>query len=96
MPLPLQEKADGYQEKRSTLMFLMQQRALNCLEIWSKWFTHNEPIVPVEGGYLYQFHYPNHINMKEAVQVGYHENLASAKVIKAYHEGDMMVRSESS
>ena len=31
MPLP-----DGYQEKRSTLMFLMQQRALNCLEIWSK------------------------------------------------------------
>ena len=25
--------------------------------------------------------------MKEAVQVGYHENLASAKVIKAYHEG---------
>src|SRR5699024_8047091 len=54
-----------------------------------KWFTHNEPIVPVEGGYLYQFHYPNQVDMKKAVQVAYHEALASAKVIKAYHETDL-------
>ncbi|MBM9834056.1 glycoside hydrolase family 1 protein, partial [Enterococcus faecalis] len=39
-----------------------------------------------EGGYLYQFHYPNEINMKHAVQVGFHETLASAKAIKVYHE----------
>ena len=52
-----------------------------------KWFTHNEPIVPVEGGYLYQFHYPNHVDFKEAVQVGFHENLArDAKAIQIYHE----------
>jgi 6-phospho-beta-glucosidase len=29
-----------------------------------KWFTHNEPIVPIEGGYLYDFHYPNHVNFR--------------------------------
>ena len=52
----------------------------------TKWFTHNEPIVPVEGGYLYQFHYPNHVNMKEAVQVAYHEALASAKAIERFRQ----------
>ncbi len=50
-----------------------------------KWFTHNEPIVPVEGGYLYQFHYPAEINLAHAVQVGYHETLASAMAIQKYH-----------
>ena len=52
----------------------------------TKWFTHNEPIVPVEGGYLYKFHYPAVVDMKRAVQVAYHESLASAKAIKVYHD----------
>ena len=34
-----------------------------------KWFTHNEPIVPVEGGYLYGWHYPDKVNLKEGIQV---------------------------
>lgn len=51
-----------------------------------KWFTHNEPIVPVEGGYLYDFHYPNKVDFKEAVQVGFHTMLSSARAIQAYRE----------
>lgn len=51
-----------------------------------KWFTFNEPIVPVEGGYLYDFHYPNIINFRKAIQVAYHTMVAHAKVVKAYHE----------
>ncbi|MDZ5757193.1 glycoside hydrolase family 1 protein [Carnobacterium maltaromaticum] len=64
--------------------------AKTCFELFGdrvkKWFTHNEPIVPVEAGYLYQFHYPMEINLRHAVQVGFHEMLASAKAIEAYHE----------
>lgn len=87
MPMALQEKGgwlnretvDGYVAFAQTCFALFGDRV-------KKWFTHNEPIVPVEGGYLYQFHYPNEINMKHAVQVGFHETLASAKAIKVYHE----------
>ena len=87
MPMALQEKGgwlnreivDAYVAFAQTCFTLFGDRV-------KKWFTHNEPIVPVEGGYLYQFHYPNEINMKHAVQVGFHETLASAKAIKVYHE----------
>ncbi|MGN1399894.1 MAG: glycoside hydrolase family 1 protein [Bacillus sp. (in: firmicutes)] len=51
-----------------------------------KWFTHNEPIVPVEGGYLYDFHYPNMVDFRKAVQVAYHTILSNAKAIQAYRE----------
>lgn len=65
-------------------MWPMQRPVLNCLVIVSKNGLHNEPIVPVEGGYLYGFHYPHEVSFKAAVQVGYHEMLASAKAIAAY------------
>src|SRR5699024_7294789 len=55
----------------------------------SKWFTFNEPIVPVEGGYLYDFHYPNKVDAKAAVQVAYNTAVASAKAVKAFHEMDV-------
>ncbi|WP_440897698.1 glycoside hydrolase family 1 protein [Amphibacillus sp. Q70] len=51
-----------------------------------KWFTFNEPIVPVEGGYLYDFHYPNIVNFRKAIQVAYHTMIAHAKAVQAYHE----------
>ncbi|WP_430610627.1 glycoside hydrolase family 1 protein [Enterococcus sp. DIV0876] len=90
MPMALQEKGgwlnratvDAYVAFAKTCFTLFGDRV-------KKWFTHNEPIVPVEGGYLYQFHYPNEINMKHAVQVGFHENLASAQAIAAYHQMDL-------
>ena len=87
MPMKLQEI--GGWENRDTVDAYVEFAKI-CFELFGdrvkKWFTHNEPIVPVEGGYLYQFHYPNIVNMKKAVQVGYHEALASAKAIKEYHE----------
>src|SRR5699024_1683705 len=87
MPMKLQEKG-GWENREVVDAYV--KFAKTCFELFGdrvkKWFTHNEPIVPVEGGYLYQFHYPNIVDMKKAVQVGYHEALASAKAIKAYHE----------
>lgn len=48
------------------------------------WFTHNEPIVPVECGYLGHYHYPCVVDFKRAVQVGYHIMLSSALAIMEY------------
>ena len=87
MPMKMQEK--GGWENRETVEAYVAF-ATKCFELFGdrvkKWFTHNEPIVPVEGGYLYQFHYPAIVDMKKAVQVAFHEVLSSAKTIKAYHE----------
>src|SRR5699024_7149686 len=47
-------------------------------------FTFNEPIVPVEGGYLYDFHYPNVVDAKRAVQVAYNTMIAHAKAVEAF------------
>ena len=86
MPLDLQ-KQGGWLSRQTVDAYV--NYAKPCFDLFGDlvktWFTHNEPIVPVEGGYLYQFHYPNHINLREAIQVAFHENLASAKAIKAYH-----------
>lgn len=85
MPLALQETGgwnnretvDAYEKYAETCFSLFGDRV-------KKWFTHNEPIVPVEGGYLYDFHYPNEVNFRKAVQVAYHTILSSAKAIKIY------------
>ncbi|MCT4792653.1 MULTISPECIES: glycoside hydrolase family 1 protein [Exiguobacterium] len=89
MPLSLQQK--GGWENREVVMHYVDY-AKTCFELFgdrvSKWFTHNEPIVPVEGGYLYDFHYPNVVDFKRAVQVAYHSILSSALAIQAYKEAD--------
>ena len=87
MPIELQN-AGGWLNRATVDAYVAY--AKTCFELFGdrvkKWFTFNEPIVPVEAGYLYQFHYPNHVSFKEAVQVGFHENLASALAVKTYHE----------
>ncbi|NLQ38760.1 glycoside hydrolase family 1 protein [Streptococcus mutans] len=87
MPMALQEKG-GWLNRRTVEAYV--EFAKTCFKLFGDrvnyWFTHNEPIVPVEGGYLYDFHYPNEKNLKHAVQVGFNEALASALAIKAYHE----------
>lgn len=50
------------------------------------WTTHNEPMVVVDGEYLYQFHYPKLVDGKKAVQVAYNLNIASAKAIAKFKE----------
>lgn len=87
MPMALQEKG-GWLNRETVDAYITF--AKTCFELFGDrvkyWFTHNEPVVPVEGGYLYDFHYPNEKNLKHAVQVGFNETLASALAIKAYHE----------
>lgn len=87
MPMKLQEQG-GWLNRQTVEAYV--NYAKTCFELFGDrvkyWFTHNEPIVPVEGGYLYQFHYPAEVNIKHAVQVGYHEALASALAIQAYHQ----------
>lgn len=87
MPMALQE-IGGWESKEVVDAYV--NYAKTCFELFgdrvTKWFTHNEPIVPVEGGYLYKFHYPAVVDMKRAVQVAYHESLASAKAIKVYRD----------
>ena len=85
MPMSMQEKGgwdnrevvDAYVEYVTTCFKLFGDRVKN-------WMTFNEPIVPVEGGYLYDFHYPKVRDGKRAVQVAFHTILANAKAIKAY------------
>ncbi|NSM82240.1 glycoside hydrolase family 1 protein [Enterococcus faecalis] len=86
MPMVLQEKG-GWESREVVDLYV--DFAKTCFELFGdrvkKWFTHNEPIVPVEGGYLYGWHYPDKVNLKEGIQVLYHEALASAKAIAVYH-----------
>lgn len=87
MPMALQE--NGGWENRKTVDAYAGY-AKTAFELFgdrvSKWFTFNEPIVPVEGGYLYDFHYPNKVDAKAAVQVAYHTAVASAKAIELFHQ----------
>ncbi|MCH1626494.1 glycoside hydrolase family 1 protein [Fredinandcohnia quinoae] len=54
-----------------------------------KWFTHNEPIVPVEMGYLYGSHLPDTVDFHKAVIAAYHTMLSSAKAIEKYREKNL-------
>ncbi|WP_205174735.1 family 1 glycosylhydrolase [Bacillus pakistanensis] len=87
MPYELQ-KIGGWTNREVVEAYENYARA--CFELFGdrvkKWFTHNEPIVPVEGGYLYDFHYPNEVDFRKAVQVAFNTILSSAKAIKAFKE----------
>jgi 6-phospho-beta-glucosidase len=87
MPLAMQEM--GGWESRDVVDAYARYAKI-CFELFGdrvkKWFTHNEPIVPVEGGYLYDFHYPNVIDFQRAVQVAYHTILAHAKAVQAFKQ----------
>lgn len=90
LPIELYNKYGGWESKYVTDLFA--KFAVKCFELFSDrvkyWTTFNEPIVVVEGEYLYQFHYPKLVDGRKAVQVLYNINLASAKAIKAFREGN--------
>lgn len=85
MPMYLQELG-GWEN--SDVVKRYQNFAKLCFELFGdrvkNWFTHNEPIVPVECGYLGEYHYPAVLDFKRAVQVGYHIMLSSALAIMEY------------
>lgn len=87
MPMHLQEKG-GWESREVIEAFVFYAETAFKLfgDKVKKWTTFNEPIVPVEMGYLNHYHYPSIVDMKRAVVVAYHSMAASAKAIQRYHE----------
>lgn len=89
MPMYLQE-IGGWANKEVVEKYVSY--AETCFKLFGEYvdrfFTFNEPIVHVECGYLYQYHYPCEVDPKKAVQVAYNTQLASAKAIRALREID--------
>jgi len=87
MPMAMQQKG-GWESREVIDAFT--RYAQTCFDLFGDrvlhWFTFNEPIVPVEGGYLYDFHYPNVVDFKRAATVAYHTVLAHASAVKAYRD----------
>ncbi|HDL8517536.1 TPA: glycoside hydrolase family 1 protein [Yersinia enterocolitica] len=88
MPMAMQE-IGGWENRE--VIDAWKHYAEVCFELFGDrvkhWFTFNEPIVPVEGGYLYDFHYPNVVDFRRAATVAYHTVLAHATAVKAYRAG---------
>lgn len=87
LPAELLDEYGGWESKHVVDLFVKFAKA--CFELYGNqieyWTTFNEPMVIPEAGYLYGFHYPNYKGKgKEAMQVIYNINLASAKVISLY------------
>lgn len=89
MPMYLQE-IGGWANKEVVEKYVSYAKI--CFKLFGEYvdcfFTFNEPIVHVECGYLYQYHYPCEVDPKKAVQVAYNTQLASAKAIRALREID--------
>ncbi len=90
LPVELYDKYGGWESKHVVDLFAVF--AKKAFELFGDrvkyWTTFNEPMVVVEGEYLYQFHYPNIVDGKKAMQVLYNINLASAKAIREFRKVD--------
>ena len=88
LPIELYERYGGWESKHVVDLFVkFACRAFECFgDRVTDWMTFNEPMVVVEGQYLYGFHYPMLVDGKKAVQVAYNLQLASAKAIQAYRQ----------
>lgn len=91
LPVDLYHRYGGWESKH--VVDLFTGFAEQCFKLFGDrvkdWFTFNEPIVVLEGQYLHQFHYPNIVDGKKAVQVAYNIQLASAKAIKTFRKANM-------
>ncbi|WP_347707661.1 glycoside hydrolase family 1 protein [Clostridium sp. NSJ-49] len=87
MPIELQNRG-GWENKEVVDLYV--KYATKCFELFGdrvkKWCTFNEPIVPAEGGYLYKFMYPNIVDFKRAIQVGYNTIVAHSKAVEAFRK----------
>jgi beta-glucosidase len=48
------------------------------------WFTFNEPLGPILGSYLEDFHYPNIVDFKRGAQAAFFTILSHAKAVEAF------------
>lgn len=87
MPMAMQE-IGGWESREVVEAFA--RYASICFEnfgdLVSKWFTHNEPIVPVEQQYMYGAHYPALVDFEKGVQAGFHSTLAAAKATQIFKD----------
>lgn len=85
MPMVMQEKG-GWENKEVVQAYV--NYADKCFELFGDrveyWFTFNEPLGPVLGGYMQDFHYPNVVDFKRAAQVAYNTILAHAKAVETF------------
>lgn len=86
MPTILLERYGGWTSRHVVELFAkFAKTAFECFGDDVKWWTtFNEPMVIVDGCYLYGYHYPHHRCGKEGVQVLYNICLASAKAVEQY------------
>ncbi|STT46881.1 beta-glucosidase [Klebsiella pneumoniae] len=86
MPEALQKQYGGFESAHVAELFARFARTAFSLfgHKVKYWITFNEPIVPVEGGYLYDFHYPCKKDGRLAAQVAFNIMLAHAKAVTAY------------
>lgn len=86
LPVELYDKYGGWESSHVTDLFA--RFAATAFRLFGDrvktWITFNEPIVVIEGQYLYQFHYPKVVDGKKFVQAMFNINLASAKAIREY------------
>ncbi|MGC6767796.1 glycoside hydrolase family 1 protein [Enterococcus sp. LJL51] len=85
MPWWLMEKG-GWETRESVDAFAFY--AKTAFELFgdtvSYWTTFNEPLVHIECGYLYGYHYPAVVDFKRAVQVGYHTLMAHTRAVEEF------------
>ena len=90
MPMAMQEKG-GWESKKVVEAYVNYTD--KCFELFGDrieyWFTFNEPLGPVLGGYMQDFHYPNIIDFKRATQVAFNTILAHAKAVKAFKKHNL-------
>ncbi|MBM7687682.1 6-phospho-beta-glucosidase [Enterococcus ureilyticus] len=88
MPWWLMKKG-GWEARESVEAFAFY--ANTCFELFGDlvelWTTFNEPMVHVECGYLYGYHYPAIHDLKKAIQVGFHTLMAHTLAVKSFKEG---------
>lgn len=89
LPIELYEKYGGWSSRH--VVDLYEKFARTAFDLFGDdiedWTTFNEPMVIPEAGWLYGFHYPKLSGKgKEALQIMYNINLASARAIAAYRE----------
>lgn len=85
MPMCMQEKG-GWESREVVDAYV--NFATTCFRLFGgrvkHWFTFNEPIVPVEASYLYQWHYPRIVDFKRGAQVAHNTIVAHARAVEAF------------
>lgn len=90
MPMAIMEQGglesrafiDGYANYAKTCFELFGDRV-------KMWFTFNEPIVPVECGYLANYHLPAVVDFKRAVQAAYNTCIANARAVQEFRKANL-------